>query len=360
MINWWNTTLGLNEKKSLINSFISKKLSQGIKTEELEKQLSKEMDVPYVVVTNSGTSAIYISLLALGLKKNQEVIVPNLTWIATAQPVISCGAKPILIDNKSDLPLINEDLIQKKITKKTKGIIAVQFHGRVCNMEAINKIAKKNKLFVLEDACKSMFSRSKYGYMGTIGDVGCFSLGMVSLLTVGYGGFLVTKKKSIYEKAKLIRDHGCVRNDWDDYKYMGLNFKISDLLSSIGLEQLKRKENKINHINQIYDLYVAKLKKSSLYEIVPVNRKAGEIPICVDIICKNRNKFSKELKKLGIQTSKIHPPLSFAKYINSNSKNLKNSENFAKNGLMLPSGPNQPLKNVKKTIEILNKNYGNK
>ena len=360
MINWWQTTLGLGEKKSLLNSFKLKKISQGVKTRELENKLAKEMKVPYVVVTNSGTSAIYISLLALGLKKNQEVIVPNLTWIATAQPIISCGAKPILIDSKPNIPLIDDELIQKKITKKTKGIIAVQFHGRVCDMEKINNIAKKNNLFVLEDACKSMFSNSKHGYMGTIGDVGCFSLGMVSLLTVGYGGFLVTKNKSIYEKAKLIRDHGCIRNEWDDYKYMGLNFKISDLLSSIGLEQLKKKKKKINHINRIYDLYLDGLKKSNYYKIVPVNRKVGEVPICVDILCKNRDKFEKELKELGVQTSKIHPPLSFAKYINSNSKYLKNSESFAKFGLMLPSGPNQPLENIKKTIKILNKNYGNK
>ena len=130
MINWWKTTLGKEEKKSLINSFNLKKISQGKKTQELEKRIAKEMKVPYVVVTNSGTSAIHISLLALGLKKNEEVILPNLTWIATAQPVISCGAKPILIDSKIDLPLINENLIEKKITKKTKGIIAVHFHGR--------------------------------------------------------------------------------------------------------------------------------------------------------------------------------------------------------------------------------------
>ncbi len=360
MINWWNTTLGKEERKSLVNSFNLKKISQGKKTQELEKRLATEMKVPYVVVTNSGTSAIHISLLSLGLKKNDQVIVPNLTWIATAQPVISCGATPILIDSKFDLPGIDEELIEKKITKKTKGIIVVQFHGRCSNMSKIKKIAKKKKLFLLEDSCKSMFSNSKYGLMGTIGDVGCFSLGMVSLLTVGYGGFLVTKKKSIYEKAKYIRDHGCIRNKWDDYKYMGLNFKVSDLLSSMGIEQLKKKKQKINHINKIYDLYINNLKKSSYYKIVPVNKRSGELPICVDIICKNRDKFEKDLRKLGIQTSKIHPPLSFAKYIKSNSRELINSEKFAKNGLMLPSGPNQPLRNIKKTIEILNKNYGNK
>ena len=141
---------------------------------------------------------------------------------------------------------------------------------------------------------------------------------------------------------------------------MGLNFKVSDLLSSMGIEQLKKKKQKINHINKIYDLYINNLKKSSYYKIVPVNKRSGELPICVDIICKNRDKFEKDLRKLGIQTSKIHPPLSFAKYIKSNSRELINSEKFAKNGLMLPSGPNQPLRNIKKTIEILNKNYGNK
>lgn len=360
MINWWKTTLGKEEKKSLINSFNLKKISQGKKTQELEKRIAKEMKVPYVVVTNSGTSAIHISLLALGLKKNEEVILPNLTWIATAQPVISCGAKPILIDSKIDLPLINENLIEKKITKKTKGIIAVHFHGRCCNMSKIKSIAKKHNLFVLEDSCKSMFSKSKYGLMGTIGDVGCFSLGMVSLLSAGYGGFLVTKKKSLYEKAISIRDHGCIRKKWDDYKYMGLNFKVSDLLSSIGIEQLKKKNKKIKHINKIYNMYQDQLEKSSFYKIVPVNKKIGEIPICVDILCKNRDKFEEKLKKLGVQTSKIHPPISFAKYIDCNKNELLNSERFTKHGLVLPSGPNQPLKDIKKTIEILNNNFGNK
>jgi len=227
-------------------------------------------------------------------------------------------------------------------------------------MSKIKCIAKKHNLFVLEDSCKAMFSKSKYGLMGTIGDVGCFSLGMVSLLTIGYGGFLVTKSKFLYERAKIIRDHGCIRNKWDDYKYMGLNFKVSDLLSSIGIEQLKKKNKKIKHINKIYNMYQEQLEKSSFYKIVPVNKKIGEIPIVVDILCKNRDKFEKELKELGIQTAKIHPPLSFAKYIDCNKKELSNSEQFAKNGLQLPSGPNQPLKDINKTIEILNSNYGNK
>jgi dTDP-4-amino-4,6-dideoxygalactose transaminase len=203
----------------------------------VENLAASILDVPYVLMTNSGSSALLMSLMALDIGPGDEVIVPSLTWIATAQAPGILGAKVIACDTLQDQPIIDAKLIESLITPKTKAIIPVHLNGRYCDLDAIKLLARKYHLAIVEDSCKGLFSSRNGNYFGTIGDMGCFSLGMISPVSVGFGGLIATRNLALYDKLKLIRDHGVVRNP-ENYSLLGFNFKISDLLASLAIPQL--------------------------------------------------------------------------------------------------------------------------
>merc|ERR1712100_628208 len=137
-----------------------------------------------------------------------EVIIPNRTWIATAHAVLQVGATPVLVDTEIDRPIIEIENIQEAINNKTKAIIPVHMNGRGAKMENLKEICKSNKLFLVEDAAQALMSLHEGKYLGTYGDIGCFSLSMAKLISTGQGGFLATNSSAICEQAKKIRIHG--------------------------------------------------------------------------------------------------------------------------------------------------------
>ena len=245
MINWWFTELGDEERASLLRAFDDRKFSMGSITKELEDKLAEIHGAKYAILTPSGTAALTLSLASLGIGPGDEVIVPSHTWIATAQAASKLGATVVLVDCREDEPIIDPAEVEKVITKKTKAILPVHFHGRACDIVSLLDIAKRNNLFLVEDACKSMYCRTSAGYLGTFGDAGCFSLGMISLLSVGYGGFVIVNDDDLFRRMVLMRDHGLNRVPEDEYEYDGFNFKVSDLTSSIGLAQINRLSEEI-------------------------------------------------------------------------------------------------------------------
>ena len=215
-------------KKVLKNNFPN----EGNFTKLFEKKISKLLKVKYVVSATSGTVSIFLALKALGIKKGDEVIVPNITFPATANAVVLSGAKPVLVDiNKDDL-LINEKSLIKKINRRTKAIIPVHISGRGSNIKKILKIAKLKKIFVVEDAAEAFMSKVNKKYLGTFGDLGCFSFAPNKIITTGQGGVVVTNNKSIYKNLSKLKDQGRVgptTGGEDIYNSVGYNFKFTNL-----------------------------------------------------------------------------------------------------------------------------------
>lgn len=296
-----------------------------------------------------------MSLLALDLKKNDEVLVPNFGWIATLQPLVLIGVKFKLIDVDDKVPNINLKNIKKNITKNTKVIIFVHFHGRMNFIEEVSDFCKSNNLFLIEDACKAIKCKKKK-LAGTYGNFGCFSTGMISLLNTGYGGFIVVNDKKFEKKLRLIKDHGCLRHN-DTYPYLGLNFKTSDIYSSLIIDQCKEKNMnlKINKLRKIYNIY----QKLSNRKIKLMKYSDKEIPLCIDVFSKKISLLKELLKKNNIPFCNLHRPFHETKFIqkkNSKSK-FNNSVNFFKNYIMLPSGPDQNINLIKKTVNLINKKF---
>ena len=197
-----------SEKKELISVIDSGWFTEASKTKEFEKMFAKFTGSKYACAITSGTAGLYLGLKALGIKNGDEVIVPDLTFVATPNSVEANNAKSVLVDIDKDTLNMDTDLIQKKITKKTKAIMTVNFNGRTTNMKILNEIAKKNDLRIIEDAAHSLGSYYGKKHQGNQSDLGVFSFSTPKIITTGQGGMIVTNNKNLYEKCMELKDFG--------------------------------------------------------------------------------------------------------------------------------------------------------
>ena len=355
-INWWKTSLGEKEINRVVKAIRNKNISQGPVTKEFETNLGEYFEIDHVVAVSSGSSALLAALMALGVKQGDEVIMPNRTWIATAHAAHMLGAKVVLVDVEEDRPIIDASAIEKKITSKTKVILPVHMNGRSANMPLINKIAKKFNIAVVEDACEAISSRNSEGFLGTQSDIGCFSLSIAKTIGTGQGGFTITRNKDLADKMRAIRTQG-VENvkDPGTWTMPGFNFRFTDILASIGIEQLKRLPDRISKICDLYSIYLDKLKETE-FKAITVDLNSGEIPVYNEFLVENRDKWVKNLEKLDIESRPFYPNINEATYLyGKNNEIFPNSMPYQKNGLTLPSGPDQDSSSVEICVNAIKK-----
>lgn len=351
-ISWWRTNFGEEEVRSISNAIANEHISQGPVTAQFEQKVADILRVPYVVATTSGSMALLMALIAAGIGPGDEVIVPNRTWIATAHAPLLLGAKVILVDVEADRPIMDVTQLEKKITRKTKAIIPVHLNGRSVVMEGVSRIASAYGLKVIEDAAQALCSRNSRGMLGVQSDLGCFSLGVTKIISTGQGGFVVTRDKETYERLNLMRTHG-VSNLIDvSYTQMGFNFRFNDILASIGIVQLNKIPERIEKVKAIYARYADNMHAFPFMKLIPVNIKAGEIPIYIEVLCPERDEIVKFLSSQSIQTRPFYPDLNLADYLGC-AEEFPNSKMFGEQGLFLPCGPEQPLKNIDRVLEVL-------
>lgn len=356
-IDWWYTEIGEAEKHSLLTAFDDKRFSLGSGAAAYEARLCEWLDVPFAVATTSGTTALTMALLAAGVGPGDEVIVPDLPWIGTAQAAAVLGARVVLADCLPDATLIDPDQVRRKITPRTKAIIPVHTNGRPCALAELKTIAEDSGAILIENACKALGSKAEGRYLGTLGEMGCFSHGLVSLVSMGHGGTIVTHDRARYEQLRLIRDHGVVRSSQDGsdrYDHLAANYKISDLLCAIGLAQLERVEEKSAHLRRIYRRYVDGLAASTQVRIIPVDIESGNLPLLVEVRTRYREQLAHYLAAQDVATSKFHPPLHQARYLKAEGA-FPNASRFADEGIVLPCGPSQPLENVDRCVELIHR-----
>lgn len=235
--------LGVEEKQELLdileeNILTSPANNGGKRVQEFESSLREYINVKHVIAVNSGTSALHASLLSIGVRPGDEVILPSFTFVATANSVIAAGAKPVFADiNQQDYTIDILDM-KKKINKSTKAIIPVHLYGHPSNMNEINSIASEQSICVIEDACQSLGSTYFQRQTGTLGDIGCFSFYASKVITTGEGGAIVTDNDDVAEKLKMIRNHGMVHGY--DTALFGLNLRLPELSAGVGKIQMKK------------------------------------------------------------------------------------------------------------------------
>jgi len=207
-INQIEPSLGEEEKKELIKVIDSGWFTESSKTEEFEKTFAKFVGSKYAITVTSGTSAVFLGLKSLEVGQGDEVIVPDLTFVASPNSVEMTGAKPVLVDIESNSLNLNLKQVKKLVNKKTKAIMPVDFNGRSANLSELREFCSKNRIFLIEDACHAIGCYFKNKHMGTYSDVGVFSFSTPKIVTTGQGGMIVTNNKQLYTKCKELKDFG--------------------------------------------------------------------------------------------------------------------------------------------------------
>lgn len=329
----------------------------GKDVERFEINFAKYIGSKYCIGVASGADALFLSLKALGIGEGDEVIIPTMTFMATASAVINAGATPVFTDILSEVPLIDPTEIKKKITKKTKAIIPVHLHGFPCDMDEIQKIAKKHKLFIIEDACQAHGSLYKKKRPGSLSDIAAFSFyPSKNLGAFGDGGAITTSDKNLFEKILLLRNQGA----GEKYKHevVGFNSRLDTIqaavldikLSSLDKANAQRRKNA-----KVYD----KLLKD-LPVTVPGDAKKGETNYHVYAIqVKERDELFSYLKEKGIYCG-VHYPIPLhlqpaLSYLKHKKGDFPNAEKFADMTLSLPMYPSLTKRQIEYIcLEITN------
>lgn len=318
--------------------------------QEFEKLALSYVKSKYAIAVNSGTAALQAALLALDVKSGDEVLLPSFTFVATANAVLSTGAKPVFVDILKENYTMDPLDLEKKITKKSKVIIPVHLYGNVAYINKISKIANKHHLKILEDAAQSLGSTINGKHTGTFGDIGCYSLYPAKVMTSGEGGFLVTNDKKLNEKLLMIRNHGMVHGY--DTKIFGLNLRMPEINAAIAKEQIKKLPKFLAARKRNAKL-LSKLL-SGLKIQVPTQRKNENVNwYLYTIAIKNRDKLMKKLNSKGFGAVAYYPtPVHKTPYYKMKIK-LPVTDWAASHVLSIPVQPNVTSANLKNMAKII-------
>lgn len=338
-INQVEPWIGEEEKKAMAEYLDSGGwLTEYKKTREFEKLLANFIGAKYVSVVNNGTVSLVIALIALGIKGEDQVIVPDYTMIASANAIILAGAKPVLVDIDSKNLCLDLREVKKAITPKTKAIMLVTINGRSPEIEKFVALSKENNLYLIEDAAQSLGSRYKGKHLGTFGVAGSFSFSMPKVISTGQGGCLVTDNKELYQKILKIKDFGRAKSGVDYHETMGYNFKFTDLQAVIGIEQMKKLDWRVKRKKEMYKLYRDLLEDLKGIEFINTNLEDTS-PWSIDILVdeKKRDELISFLEAKGIGARPFYPAIHTQPPYSWVKGDFRNSDYISKRGLWLPS-----------------------
>jgi perosamine synthetase len=311
----------------------------------------------YALSTSSCTGALHLSLLALEVGPGDEVIVPDITWVATASAIMYVGATPVFADvNKSDWT-INIESLKSLINSKTKAIIPVHLYGFAANMNEIIEIASKGEIFVIEDAAPAIGTELSSKRVGTFGDFGCFSFQGAKLLVTGEGGMLVTNNKELYERAKKILDHGRKPGTfW--IEEIGHKYKMNNITAALGLAQLHRVQWQIEKKREIYNWYREELSDLNGINFQEESKLTRSICWMTSFTLApefdiSRDQLISNLRLNKIDSRPVFPAISQYPIWKYQTKAQPNACNIGQNGINLPSGVLLSRKDVRRVSNAI-------
>lgn len=346
-------------KKVIKSTWVSTK---GTKTLDFERELKNKTGCKYAIALNSGTSGIFLALKALNVRENDEVIIPNLTFVATGNSVLYCNAIPHIVDiSSSDLnicpiklkshllkntKLINNECYNTKTKRKIKAIIAVHVYGHMCDMIELKKISKKFKIPIIEDAAEAFGSLYKNLSPGNFSSIAVYSFNGNKVITSGGGGAIVTNNKRIADRVMSLATISNKKNStFQDHFELGYNMRMPSLNAALGLAQMEKIKKQIKNKRKLFKNYenFFKNKKNNFFSIYKENRnQKSNYWLQVLILNKNYKNKIKEVKKsfeeLSISTRLMWTPISKINYFKNYPKsNLENSLNIYKRIICIPS-----------------------
>jgi dTDP-4-amino-4,6-dideoxygalactose transaminase len=356
--------IGKEEERAVTKVLRSRWLSTGPVTERFERAFSKYLGGGDAVAVSNGTAALHLALACLDLKEGDEVILPSLTFVATANAVLYAGGKPVFADIVGPENLnISAHEIERRITRRTKAIMVMHYGGYPCDMESIMSIARRRRLYVVEDAAHAPGAEYQGEKCGTIGTLGCFSFFSNKNIVTGEGGLVFTRNKNLAEKVRTMRSHGMKSLSWDKYRgrlssydieRLGYNYRTTEIQSALGLVQLRKLDRNNRRRKKLVEVYRKKLHGIKGLSL-PFSQSKGNpsyhiFPILLAPTI-DRDKVMERLKDSGIQASVHYPPVHlfslYRKRFGFKMGLLPKTEEVSRREITLPLHPRMGVEDVK-------------
>jgi len=354
-------SLGGNEMKYVSDCISSVWISsQGDYIGRFEAAMCAFLDDGMALCTSSGTTSLQLALAALDVGTGDEVVVPDLTFGATANAVIHAGGTPVFVDIDPDTWTMDPAAFAKAVTPRTKAVIPVHLYGHPCDMDPIMETARTHGLHVIEDCAESLGAEYKGRKVGLIGDIGCFSFFANKVITTGEGGMVVTTSPALHARMELLRDHGMSKTRRYWHLEPGYNFRMTNLQAAIGLAQIERIEDFLDARRRIVGCYHQRLGALDGIRTPPEAPWARNIhwlysiEVDAETCGIDRDLLAEKLKEEGIDTRPVFPPLHLQPAFGSGAAGLfPESERFAALGLSLPTSNSMSMDDAKRVCDAL-------
>ena len=354
------------ERKAIEGVLKTPDLALGPKTQEFEKRIAKFVGVKYAVAVNSGTSALHLIIRALDIKDNDEVITTPFSFISSANCILFERAKPIFVDINSKTFNIDVEKIEEKITKKTKAILAIDVFGNPADWDKLKKVAKKHKLFLIEDSAEALGSEYKNQKCGSFGDAGIFGFYPNKQITTGgEGGIVVTNNKKIADKCRSMSNQGRKHdnNKWLEHICLGYNYRMPEICAAMGIAQIKRIKEILKKRAKVAEMYNAKIKNFSGVEIPFVSSDVKKSYFVYVILVSERysgivrDKIIARITRKGIECSDYFQPIHLQPFYKDKFGYKKGdfpiTENISQRTIALPFYNNLKQNQINYIVKIL-------
>lgn len=358
------------EEEAVLQVLKSRWLTMGAVTQAFEEEFAAYVGVQYAIAVANGTAALHLACIATGLGPGDEVIVPSLTFVASANAIRYTGAVPVFADIESEQDLtVSVRSIEQKLTSRTRAIMVMHYGGYSCDMSAINQLAKIHHLVVIEDAAHAIGSELEQRKLGAWGDVGCFSFFSNKNMTTGEGGMVITNNDAIAQQLRLLRSHGMTSMSWDrhrghawsyDVVELGYNYRIDEIRAALGRVQLGKLDRNNDLRRKLTAIYREQLEELVPSIVVPFQKIRG-ISAChfLPVLLPNgsdRIRFMEHMKSCGIQTSIHYPPIHKFQIYTNNGKiqhHLPITDTVVGREVTLPLYPGLTEENVAVVVQAV-------
>jgi len=354
----------LNAAVGVLKKGILSSSRKGFFVQQFENEFARFLGVKYAVSTSSGTSALHTAVCALNIKAGDEILVPALTFVSSASVILQERAKPVFVDVDPETFNLDTADLEKKITTKTKAIIAVHLYGCPANIKEIIRIAEKHKLKVIEDCAQAHGAKFFGKYVGLFGDIACFSFQQSKNMVCGEGGMVISNNKNLYKNCSAIIDHGLVDGNLQNYDYdrLGYNYHITDLQSAIGTQQLKKLKKMNERRRRNANLYKKYLSDTELFFQKELKDSQG-VFYCLTALLPERLKSKRDwfVDAVGAENAEVNKlyPLALTQtklfFRNRQKDNCQVAENIAGRLFNFCTSPMVDEKYIRKTSEAVKK-----
>lgn len=339
-IPWFGPELGATERERVAAVVASNYINDGSVSREFEQRIAERIGARYCIAVTSGTAAISLALLALDIRPGDEVLIPDLTFVATANAARMIGADVRLIDVEERRFTIDVEKAAEAIGPRTRAIIPVDVNGRGAGYEALAALAQEKGLKIVADAAESLGSKYRGRALGTLGDAACFSFSANKTVTSGQGGMVATDSEQTYHRLRELKDqgrrHGGTGGD-DVHPVIGFNFKYTNIQAAIGLAQFERFEERIAHFAERDQWYRELLADCPGITFPERPNWQGEVLQWTDILCADRSRVQRALRKAGIDTRAFWLPVHRQEPYKAEDSDFPKAISISLRGLWLPS-----------------------